>query len=208
MRLILASTSPRRCEILALLGVPFEVVAPRFDEVIGTQLPIDEEVLDFAAAKATSVAVANPGSIVVGSDTMISFDRAKIGKPRDEADARRILRLLSGKMHRIYTSVAIIDGGGPGFRTVETVEVDMRPFNTDEIERYLATGESMDKAGAYSIQGEGRSLIAAIRGDYLAAVGMPLRPVAGYLKSRIVKFHCDVDKIYRDKAFPNWRSFD
>jgi septum formation protein len=208
MRLILASTSPRRREILALLGVPFEVVAPKFDEVIAAQLPIEEEVLDFAAGKANSVVVANPDSIVVGCDTMISFDGEKVGKPTDEADARRILRLLSGKMHRIYTSVAIIDGGGPGLRMVETVEVDMRPFKADEIECYLATGESMDKAGAYSVQGEGRSLIAAIRGDYLAAVGMPLKPIAGYLKGRIAKFPCDVDKIYRDKTFANWRSFD
>jgi septum formation protein len=206
MRLILASTSPRRREILALLGVPFEVVAPKFDEVIAAQLPIEEEVLDFAAGKANSVA--DPDSIVIGCDSMISFDGEKVGKPTDEADARRILRLLSGKMHRIYTSVAIIDGRGSGLRMVETVEVDMRPFKANEIERYLATGESMDKAGAYSIQGEGRSLIAAIRGDYLAAVGMPLKPIAGYLKSRIAKFPCDVDKIYRDKTFRNWRSFD
>ncbi len=84
----------------------------------------------------------------------------------------------------------------------------MRSFTTEEITRYLAAGESMDKAGAYSIQGEGRNLIAAIRGDYLAAVGMPLKPIAGYLKSRGVKLPCDVDKIYHDKTFPNWRSFD
>ena len=207
MRLILASTSPRRREILALLGVPFEVIAPEFDEVSAAHLSIEKEVLDFAVGKAQSVAVANPDSIVVGSDTMISLDGRKIGKPTDEADARGILQLLSGKRHRIYTSVAIVDGGGPGLRTVEAVDVDMRPFKADEIERYLARGESMDKAGAYSIQGEGRHLITAMRGDYLAAVGMPLKPIADYLTIRGVTSKRRIDEIYQNKAFQNWRTF-
>jgi len=208
MRLILASTSPRRREILALLGVPFEVIAPEFDEVSAAHLSIEKEVLDFAVGKAESVAVANPDSIVVGSDTMISLDGRKIGKPTDEADARSILQLLSGKRHRIYTSVAIVDScGGPGIRTVEAVDVEMRPFKADEIERYLAGGESMDKAGAYSIQGEGRHLITAMRGDYLAAVGMPLKPIADYLMIRGVTSKRRIDEIYQNKAFQNWRTF-
>ena len=183
MRLILASTSPRRREILALLGVPFEIVAPEFTELVSAHSPIEDEVLGFAVGKAQSVARYNPESIVIGSDTMIFLDGEKIGKPLDESDARRILGLLSGKRHTIYTSVAIVDGsGGPGLRLVETVDVDMRSFNTKDIENYLAAGESMDKAGAYSIQGKGRTLITATRGDYLAAVGMPLRPIADYLR--------------------------
>jgi septum formation protein len=208
MRLILASTSPRRREILALLGVPFEVIAPEFDEVSAAHLSIEKEVLDFAVGKAESVAVANPDSIVVGSDTMISLDGRKIGKPTDEADARGILQLLSGKRHRIYTSVAIVDGGGPGLRTVEAVDVDMRPFKAAEIERYLAGGESMDKAGAYSIQGEGRHLITAMRGDYLAAVGMPLKAIADYLMIRGVTSKRRIDEIYQNKTFQNWRTFN
>lgn len=183
MRLILASTSPRRREILGLLGRPFEVIAPEFDERISTHLSIGEEVLQFAVGKARSVAAKHPESIVIGSDTMIQLDGEKIGKPLDAADARRILRLLSGKAHKIYTSVAIIDGiGGPGLRRIETVVLKMRELSADEIESYVATGESLDKAGAYSIQGQGRHLIAAMEGDYLAAVGMPLKPIAGYLK--------------------------
>lgn len=183
MRLILASTSPRRREILGLLGRPFEVIAPEFDERISTHLSIGEEVLQFAVGKARSVAAKHPESIVIGSDTMIQLDGEKIGKPLDAADARRILRLLSGKAHKIYTSVAIIDGiGGPGLTRIETVVLKMRELSADEIESYVATGESLDKAGAYSIQGQGRHLIAAMEGDYLAAVGMPLKPVAGYLK--------------------------
>jgi len=209
MRVILASTSPRRRELLALLGVPFEVMAPKFDERVSPHLTVEEEVLDFAAGKAASVAGTNPGSIVIGSDTMIFLNGEKIGKPFDEADARRILGILSGKTHTIYTSVAIIDGGGgPGLRAIETVDVDMRGFTAEEIDRYLATGESADKAGGYSIQGEGRSLITGIRGNYLTAVGLPLKPIADYLEKRGVKLPCDVDKIYQDKTFPNWRSFD
>jgi len=209
MQLILASTSPRRSEIMALLGLPFEIIAPEFDERVSTHSPIQEEVLAFAVGKATSVARTSPGSIVIGSDTMIFLGGEKIGKPADEVDAGRILRLLSGKRHAIYTSVAIVDrSGGPGLRATETVDVAMRSLTMEEIERYLESGESMDKAGAYSIQGEGRKLIQAIEGDYLAAVGLPLRPIANYLKDRGVKIERDIDKLYLDRAFLNWRSFD
>jgi len=208
MRLILASTSPRRRKILALLGIPFDVIPPEFDERISSHRSIEDEVLDFAVGKAESVARHHTNSIVIGSDTMIFHESEKIGKPMDRADAARMLRLLSGKTHRIHTSVAILDNmGGPGLRMVERVSVNMLPYTEGEIERYLACNESLDKAGAYSIQGQGRNLIAAIQGDYLAAVGMPLRPVAEYLKNRRVAFDCDVDKIYNDKTFLNWGNF-
>jgi septum formation protein len=212
MRLILASTSARRREILALLGLPFEVIDPEFDEIASAHLSIEDEVVDFAAAKARSVARKNPGSIVIGSDTMISLNEHKIGKPHDIDDARRILRALAGRTHRICTSVVILNGPengteGPGLQVVETVFVKMREYTEEEIDRYLSLNESLDKAGAYSIQGEGRKLIASIRGDYLAAVGMPLRPIADYLKSRSVFFDLDVDKLYADKLVLNWHSF-
>jgi len=201
MRLILASTSPRRREIMALLGAPFEVIAPQFDERVSAQASIEEEVLRFALGKAQSVANMNPDSIVIGSDTMIQLDGEKIGKPLDVDDARRILRLLSGKTHKIYTSVAIIDGvGGAGLRTIETVVITMRELSPDEIERYVAAGESLDKAGAYSIQGQGRNLIAAMEGDYLAAVGMPLKPIAGYLTERGVECARDIAMFYTKKT--------
>lgn len=209
MRLILASSSPRRREILALLGEPFEVIAPSFEEKVSSDLPIEKEVLDFAVGKARAVAEHHPTSIVIGSDTMIYLDGEKIGKPVDSADAARMLRSLAGKTHRIYTSVAIIDGcGGPGLKTVERVSVDMRPYTHKEVERYLARNESLDKAGAYSIQGEGRHLIASIQGDYLAAVGLPLKPVANYLMSRGLSFSLDVDKFYAEGSFMNWRTLD
>jgi septum formation protein len=208
MKLILASTSPRRREILGLLGLPFEVIDPDFEEMVSEHVSMKDEVLDFAAGKARSVAKKHPESIVIGSDTMISLDGEKIGKPGDIDDARRILRLLAGKIHRIFTSVVILDSvGGPGLQIVETVFVKMRAYTEEEINRYLSLNESLDKAGAYSIQGQGRKLIASIRGDYLAAVGMPLRPIADYLKSRGMSFDLDIDKLYADKVVLNWHDF-
>lgn len=208
MRLILASTSPRRREILSLLHLPFERIAPQFDELLSTDRPIVEEVLDFAVAKAQSVANNHPGSMVVGSDTMILINATKIGKPADRDDAKRILLLLSGRTHRIFTSVAILDDvGGPGLRIVEEVSVKMRDYSGREIEDYLSCNESLDKAGAYSIQGMGRNLIESVRGDYLAAIGLPLKPIADYLKSRGIFVPSDVDKFYTDKSFLNWKSF-
>jgi septum formation protein len=207
MRLILASTSPRRREILSLLGIPFEVVAPPFEEVVSPSRPIGEEVLDLAIGKAASVAVQHPGAVVIGSDTMILLGQEKVGKPADAGEAERMLRAFADRTHRIYTSVAIVDPGGPGLRCVEEVEVKMRAYSEREIDEYVACGESFDKAGAYSIQGRGRALIEAIDGDYLAAVGLPLRPIARYLTSRGILAAVDVEKIYAGKSYRNWSSF-
>ena len=206
MRLVLASTSPRRRQILALLGVPFEVIAPEFEEQISSHLHADQEVVEFALGKAQSVAQKYPESIVIASDTMIELAGKKIGKPADRDDARRILRLLSGKVHRIFTSVAILDPGGPGLKELETVAVEMCGFTENEIENYLDSGESDDKAGAYSIQGQGSDLIKSICGDYLAAVGMPLRRIARYLESRGLSV-VDIDSLYAEKSFMNWQRF-
>jgi septum formation protein len=209
MRLILASTSPRRREILGLLGLPFEVIAPEFHEEPAIDRVVEHEVLNFALGKAQSVARRHPGSIVVGSDTMILINATKIGKPEGIADAKRILCLLSGETHRIFTSVAILDSsGGPGLTIVDEVRVKMRDYSQEEIERYLLCDESLDKAGGYSIQGKGRALIESIRGDYLAAVGLPLKPIADYLRSRGVQGLTNVDKLYSDRTFLNWKSFD
>jgi septum formation protein len=208
MRLILASTSPRRREILELLGLPFEIIAPKFDEVSSSDRAVEDEVLDFATGKALSVARHYPASLVIGSDTMILINTFKIGKPDSTSEARRILCLLSGKTHRIFTSVAVIDGsGGPGLRMVEEVSVKMRDYSEKEMEKYLSSNESLDKAGAYSIQGEGRTLIESIRGDYLAAVGLPLKPIADYLQNRGIPVPLNIAKLYSDKSFLNWKSF-
>jgi septum formation protein len=208
MRLILASTSPRRREILALLGLPFETITPTFAEAVASHRPIAEEVLDFALGKARSVASRQPESIVIGSDTMIFLNGQKMGKPADMVHAKQILRALAGKTHRIFTSVVIVDGlGGPGLKVVEQVSVAMREYSEAEIEAYLAVNESLDKAGAYSIQGQGRTLIESIDGDYLAAVGLPLKPIADYLNRRGLSFPLDVAQLYRDRSFLNWHTW-
>jgi len=208
MRLILASTSPRRREILALLRLPFEVIAPDFAELTADHRAIEEEVVEFAKRKAESVAENHPQSIVIGSDTMISINAEKIGKPKDRADARRILRTLAGKVHRILTSVVIIDRcGGDGLQTVEEVIVTMRRYLGADIDDYLAQNESLDKAGAYSIQGKGRALIESIRGDYLAAVGLPLKPIAEYLSKQGIEVGADMEQLYRDKAVLSCKPF-
>jgi len=208
MRVILASTSPRRREIFALLGIPFDVIEPAFEERVSADRSIRDEVLAFALGKARSVALDHPDAIIIGSDTMIALNGEKFGKPSDPNDARRMLRAFSGKTHEIFTGVAIIDGsGGAGLATVEQVDVDMRHLSDAQIDGYLASGESLDKAGAYSIQGRGAELIAAIRGDYLAAVGMPLKPIADYLIARGVSFSLNVGQLYRDKSYLNWQRF-
>lgn len=207
MRIILASTSPRRREILSLLRFPFEVMAPDFTELTADHRAIEEEVVEFAQRKAESVAKSNPESIVIGSDTMISINSEKIGKPKDRADAKRILRTLAGKVHRILTSVVIIDRYGGGLKTVEEVTVTMRPYSMVDIDDYVAQDEALDKAGAYSIQGKGRMLIASIQGDYLAAVGLPLKPIAEYLTKQGIVIEVRLEQLYNDKAFLNWNSF-
>ena len=205
MHIILASTSPRRRDILALLGVPFEVRAPDFTETTRKELTPQAEALELALGKARSIAAGRPDALVVGGDTLIALGEEKIGKPEDADDAAAILRRLSGRTHRVLTGVAVINGAtGAEFTHVECVEVRVRRCTGAEIADYVARGESMDKAGAYSIQGEGHRLIEGIRGDYLAAVGLPLRPVAGYLGDVGVEVPVDVERLYRERSLWTW----
>ena len=183
-------------------------MAPDFEERVCLARSVEDEVLQFALGKAESVASRHPGAVVIGADTVVVLDGIRFGKPADMDDAKKTLSALSGKTHLILTSVAVSDGAGEaGFQHLEKVLVKMRPFSADEIDRYLSRNESMDKAGAYSIQGHGRALIESISGDYLAAVGMPLRQLAGYLESRGIALPIAVDDLYQEKRFLNWRSF-
>ena len=205
MRIILASTSPRRRDILALLGVPFEVRPPDFRETTRDDLTAGEEALELALGKARSVASVEPDALVVGGDTLIALDGEKIGKPEDAEDAASILRRLSGRTHRILTGVALIHHATGREQThLKRVEVRMRHSSDAEIAGYVAQGESMDKAGAYSIQGKGHRLIESIRGDYLAAVGLPLRPIADYLRIAGADVPADVEKLYRERSLWTW----
>ncbi len=205
MTIVLASTSPRRYQILSLLNLPFLMVPPDGAEVVTAGHSPAEETLFQARRKAASLAVRFPEAMLIGSDTLISFEGAKIGKPRDSADARAILRRLRGRTHEVVTAVAMMKGTR-AIEAVETAQVFMREFSDEELETYLATGDSLDKAGAYSVQGLGRNLIAGVDGDYLAVVGLPLRAVAAGLQSMGCAVPADLDRLYRERAVLNWRT--
>ena len=162
----------------------------------------------FAEGKARSCAARFPGSVILGSDTLIALDGEVMGKPSGLADARSMLLRLRGRVHAIHTAVALLrQSDAIQDAAVETVLVWMRPFDETELEAYLHTGESLGKAGAYSIQGVGGRFIERIEGDYTAAVGLPLRLVAGLLRKRGATLPIDVEQLYRDKPYPNWAVF-
>lgn len=208
IHLILASTSARRKELLSLLRIEFETVAPNFTEQPRADLLPDEQVQFFAEGKARSCARQFPDAWVLGSDTLIVVDGVILGKPADRADARAMLCRLRGREHVIHTGVALVrqndgvrDGG------VETVRVWMKAMSDEQVEAYLQIGEYTDKAGAYAIQGHGGQLIARIEGDFTAVVGLPLRLVAHTLSAHGVPVPVPVGTLYREQPYPNWARF-
>lgn len=208
MPLVLASTSPRRKELLALLQLSVEVVEPDFDEQLHTEVPPEAQAWTFALGKAQSCAERHADSLVLGSDTLIAVGETILGKPADRAQANAMLRRLRGRAHRIYTAVALCcDARKIQVVAVETVQVWMKPFSDADLESYLASGEWKGKAGAYSIQGHGGSFIERIEGDFTAAVGLPLRLTASLLQKHGLSIPVDVEQLYRTKPYPNWATF-
>jgi septum formation protein len=206
--LVLASTSPRRKELLALLQVPFEVVDPKFDERIHAEIPPESQAWTFALGKAQSCARRHAGSLILGSDTLIALGETILGKPADRAQAGAMLRRLRGRSHRIYTAVALYDPAR-NFQdvAVDIVQVWMKPFSDADLEAYLEGGEWHGKAGAYSIQGKGGDFIERIEGDFTAAVGLPLRLTVSLLKKQGLSVPVDVEQLYRAQPYPNWSTF-
>lgn len=178
-RVILASASPRRRELLACVLPKFDVIKSRVAEAaFGTPA---QQVKKLAADKAADIAAAHPDALVIGADTLVSLGGRTLGKPVDEADAHRMLRLLSGREHRVLTGVCVSCGGKT--RTAAAVtRVRFAPMSDDEIEAYIRTGEPMDKAGAYGIQGHCARHISGIRGCYFNVVGLPLHLLYNILK--------------------------
>ncbi len=208
MPLILASTSPRRKELLALLQLPFEVVEPDFQERIHADLPPEAQARAFALGKAQSCVRQHADCLVLGSDTLIAVGETILGKPADRAEAGAMLRRLRGRDHYIYTAVALCCAA----RHIQDVAVDivkvwMKPFSDADLDAYLATGEWQGKAGAYSIQGRGGDFIERIEGDFTAAVGLPLRLTASLLQKHGLSVPVDVEQLYRTKPYPNWGTF-
>jgi septum formation protein len=208
MRLILASTSPRRHELLTLLGLPFEVVAPPFVEQIRPHLSAEEQAVEFAAGKAKSCLSSYPDALILGSDTLIHLGAEVLGKPVDLADAEVMLRRLAGQKHRIVTAVALA-GPEPERCDVRLAEVlvTMKSLNEAALAGYLRTGESLGKAGAYSIQGGGAAFIERIEGDFTAAVGLPLRLVVEMLQQQGLSCPVDIEQLYAGRPYPNWDRF-
>ncbi len=179
--LILASNSPRRREILSQLGLEFEVEPSRFEEK-GEGLTARETVLAFARGKAEDVFSRHPNDVVLGADTVVCLGGNILGKPEDEADAARMLRLLSGRMHEVFTGVCVLSSGFCGEEVVAT-KVFFHPLEEDLIAAYVKSGLPLDKAGAYGIQ-DGFPLVEHIEGSYTNVVGLPEETVRALL-SRI-----------------------
>lgn len=205
MQLILASSSPRRKELLALLGLTFEVCPSDVDEQPTVGLPPLEQVKQFALAKAQAVAQVRPQDFVLGSDTVIELDGQLLGKPRDLDEARTMLARLAGRSHLVHTAVVLCHRvRGIESMEVATTGVQMKADDGQIHKRYLATGESLGKAGSYAIQGEGRALIDRIDGDYTTVVGLPLRLVVGLLRSASYPVPVNVEDLYQRKPYANW----
>jgi septum formation protein len=172
-RVILASASPRRRELLALVGIPHVVVPANIDESYRDGEEAAEHAERLAREKATAIVSKNPDAIVIAADTIVLIEGLVLGKPRDEADAERMLAMLSGQTHVVLTAVAV--ARGERMRSgVESVRVTFRPLTRARIRAYIATREPMDKAGSYGIQGYGATLVERIDGDYFAVMGLAL----------------------------------
>jgi len=177
MRVVLASASPRRRELLRLIFPEFEVVPSGFDESnVSSDVPPTEQVIYSARCKAMEVLPLCDRALVISADTVVSVDEHILGKPSDAEDAKRMLRLLSGRVHQVYTGICCLDSSLPesAQEACEKTDVKFRELSNEIIDRYIQTGEPMDKAGAYAIQGRGSVLIEGINGCYFNVVGLPL----------------------------------
>jgi septum formation protein len=196
VRIVLASQSPRRRELLSLIGIPHDVLPADLDEsVLPGEVP-QEHAERLARSKAEAIASREPASVVIGADTIVVLDGDILGKPRDPGEAATILRRLSGRTHTVHTAVAVAHRG----RTVsgvESVEVTFRPLSDRQIASYIATGEPMDKAGAYGIQGYGAVIVERVHGDYFAVMGLALGRLVGLLDEVGVSYRFGVLPVAR-----------
>ena len=185
-RIILASASPRRAALLAQIGLHFRVQASELGDDGETALPgenPESHAARLALAKARDVAARLDEGLVIGADTVVVLGERMLGKPADPAEARAFLAALSGKTHRVISGVAVMDAAtGRSEVATAVTSVRMRPFDAAEAEAYVATGEPLDKAGAYGIQERGAVLVEAIQGDYFNVVGLPLVLLAELLR--------------------------
>ena len=183
MNIILASGSPRRRELLERMGIEdFEIITSDADESVDESLPPAEQVEVLSRRKADAVAAeVSADDLIIAADTVVAMDGVVLGKPADEEDAFRMLSALSGVRHHVFTGVTVRMGDRVLTRH-EVTSVDFRTLEPEEVEEYIATGECMDKAGAYGIQGYGCLLVEGIVGDYYNVMGLPVALLARMLK--------------------------
>ncbi|MHB1311625.1 MAG: Maf family protein [Gemmatimonadaceae bacterium] len=171
---ILASASPRRRELLTLIGIAHEVLPADIDESAFPDEAPAPHAERLARAKAHALAERHPHAVVIAADTIVVVDGEILGKPRDAAHAAEMLGRLAGREHTVYTAIAVARDAQTE-SAVESVRVTMRPMTAGEIAAYIATGEPMDKAGAYGIQGFGATIVERVDGDYFSVMGLGLR---------------------------------
>ena len=181
MKLILASQSPRRRELLGLLRIPFDVRVADIDETMDPSLPAGEEVGRVSRNKAMAIA-ADENEIIIAADTIVGVGGKILGKPRSEDHARQMLKSLSGRDHQVMTGVTVLKGKHAITHT-EVTHVTFRTLTDAEIDAYIATGEPMDKAGAYGIQGGAALFCEKLYGDYYNVMGLPVCRLGLMLKS-------------------------
>lgn len=182
MKIILASASPRRRELLTLAGIEYEVIVSECDEILPDEITPEDAVKELARQKAEDVFSRYSDCMIIAADTVVALGNTILGKPKNEEDAFDMLSSLSGKIHTVYTGVCI--------RTQHKTEifysatdVEFYPLTEKEIKDYIATGEPMDKAGAYGIQGKGSLLVKGIHGDYFNVVGLPLAETVRHIRN-------------------------
>lgn len=180
--IVLASQSPRRKEIMEQVGLSFIVHPSDANEVLDASLPLSKAIEQLALAKAKNVASLYPQDIVIGADTLVCFRQQALGKPKNEADAKNMLKMLSGQTHQVITGVAIwANGKSECFHSVS--DVTFYSLSDDDIDAYIAGKEPFDKAGSYGIQGKGAVFVAKIVGDYYNIVGLPIAELMQRLKA-------------------------
>ena len=172
MKIVLASGSPRRRELLSLITENFTVCPADADETLR----------EGARLKAEAAQCEHPDAVCIGSDTMVTIDHLPLGKPKDEQDAAEMLRRLRGRTHEVLTGLAVLSPDGKAQTLCTCTEVTFRDFSDEELAEYLATGEPLDKAGAYGIQDHGALLIEGICGDYYSVMGLPVAPLGVMLR--------------------------
>lgn len=170
--LILASASPRRRELLSLTGLAFTVDAPDVDETCS--LPPREAVKELSRRKALAAAALHPGCVILAADTLVSVDEKALGKPHDAQDASRMLHSLSGRWHQVYTGVSVVDATGALHCEEDVTDVHFEEMSDEAIHRYISSGEPMDKAGAYAVQGAAGLWIDELRGSHTNVIGLPM----------------------------------